>query len=283
MKQRGKRRTVWTTFLKNRTSLIGACISAAMIFIAILAPWISPYDPLKQNVYYRLTPPERSHIFGTDEYGRDVLSRIFTGTRISFFVGIISIILGMGIGTGMGMLAGYVGGKVETALMRILDIMMAFPDEVFGVMVMIVLGTGVENVIIAITILMIPRFARMGHAPTLALKESDYIAAAKSIGASDSRVIMHHILPNIFGEILVMSTLWLGTAIRLEASLSFLGVGVPPPTPTLGSIVRVGVDFLGMAPWVSVFAGLAILVSIFAFNLLGDGLRDISDPKLYAR
>lgn len=283
MKKRGKRRKILTTFLKNRTSLIGACISAAMIFIAILAPWISPYDPLKQNVYYRLTPPERSHIFGTDEYGRDVLSRIFTGTRISFFVGIISIILGMGIGTGMGMLAGYAGGKVETALMRILDIMMAFPDEVFGVMVMIVLGTGVENVIIAITVLMIPRFARMGHAPTLALKEVDYIASAKSIGASDSRVLMRHVLPNIFGEILVMSTLWLGTAIRLEASLSFLGVGVPPPTPTLGSMVRAGVDFLGVAPWVSVFAGLAILVSIFAFNLLGDGLRDISDPKLYAR
>jgi len=283
MKQREKRRTVWTTFLKNRTSVIGACISVAMIFIAVLAPWISPYDPIKQNVYYRLTPPERSHPLGTDEYGRDVLSRIFTGTRISFFVGIVSVVLGMVIGTGMGMLAGYAGGKVETALMRVLDIMMSFPDEVFGVMVMIVLGTGVQNVIIAITILMIPRFARMGHAPTLALKESDYIAAAKSIGARDSRVIMHHILPNIFGEILVMSTLWLGTAIRLEASLSFLGVGVPPPTPTLGSMVRDGVDFLGTAPWVSVFAGLAILVSIFGFNLLGDGLRDISDPKLYAR
>lgn len=283
MKKRGKRRKILTTFLKNRTSLIGACISLAMIFIAILAPLISPIDPLKQNVYHRLTPPEPSHLLGTDEYGRDVLSRIFTGTRISFFVGIISVILGMVIGTGMGMLAGYAGGKLETALMRTLDIMMAFPDEVFGVMVMIVLGTGVENVIIAITVLMIPRFARMGHAPTLALKEQDYIAAAKSIGASDSRVIMRHVLPNIFGEILVMSTLWLGTAIRLEASLSFLGVGVPPPTPTLGSMVRAGVDFLGVAPWVSVFAGLAILVSIFGFNLLGDGLRDITDPKLYAR
>jgi peptide/nickel transport system permease protein len=283
MKKRGKRRKILKTFLKNRTSLIGACISVAMIFIAILAPWISPIDPLKQNVYHRLTPPERGHLLGTDEYGRDVLSRIFTGTRISFFVGIISVTLGMVIGTGMGMLAGYAGGKVETAVMRTLDIMMAFPDEVFGVMVMIVLGTGVENVIIAITVLMIPRFARMGHAPTLALKEQDYIAAAKSIGASDSRVIMRHVLPNIFGDILVMSTLWLGTAIRLEASLSFLGVGVPPPTPTLGSMVRAGVDFLGVAPWVSVFAGLAILVSIFGFNLLGDGLRDITDPKLYAR
>jgi len=277
------RRRILRTFFRNRTSIIGACISVAMLLIAILAPWISPYDPLKQNVYYRLTPPERSHLLGTDEYGRDVLSRVFTGARISFLVGVISIALGMLIGTGMGMIGGYAGGRVETGLMRLLDIIMSFPDEVFGVMVMIVLGPGMENVIIAITILMIPRFARMGHAPTLAIKEVDYIASAKSIGASDFRIIMRHILPNIFGEVLVMGTLWLGTAIRLEASLSFLGVGVPPPTPTLGNMVRVGVDFLAVAPWVSVFAGLAILISIFGFNLLGDGLRDITDPKLYAR
>ncbi len=283
MKQQSARGKILRTFLSNRTSLIGACISVAILFVVILSPWISPYDPIRQNVYYRLTPPERSHLLGTDEYGRDVLSRVLTGARISFLVGMISVILGMVIGAGMGMLAGYAGGKVETAIMRILDILMSFPDEVFGVMVMIVLGSGMQNVIIVITVLMIPRFARLGHAPTLALKEMDYISAARSVGASDFRIIMRHILPNIFGEVLVMGTLWLGTAIRLEASLSFLGVGVPPPTPTLGSMVRAGVDFLAIAPWVSVFAGLAILISVFAFNLLGDGLRDISDPKLYAR
>jgi peptide/nickel transport system permease protein len=283
MKPPSLRRKILRTFFRNRTSIVGACISLAMLLMAILAPWISPYDPLKQNVYYRLTPPERSHLLGTDEYGRDVLSRIFTGARISFLVGVISIALGMFIGTAMGMIGGYAGGRLETGLMRLLDIIMSFPDEVFGVMVMIVLGPGTENVIIAITVLMIPRFARMGHAPTLAIKEVDFIASAKSIGASDFRIILRHILPNIFGEVLVMGTLWLGTAIRLEASLSFLGVGVPPPTPTLGNMVRVGVDFLAVAPWVSVFAGLAILISIFGFNLLGDGLRDITDPKLYAR
>jgi peptide/nickel transport system permease protein len=282
MKQQSARGKILRTFLSNRTSLIGACISAAILFVVILSPWISPYDPIRQNVYYRLTPPERSHLLGTDEYGRDVLSRVLTGARISILIGMISVTLGMVIGTGMGMLAGYAGGKVETAIMRILDILMSFPDEVFGVMVMIVLGSGMQNVIIVITVLMIPRFARLGHAPTLALKEMDYISAARSVGASDFRIIMRHILPNIFGEVLVMGTLWLGTAIRLEASLSFLGVGVPPPTPTLGSMVRAGVDFLAIAPWVSVFAGLAILISVFAFNLLGDGLRDISDPKLYA-
>ncbi len=283
MKQQSARGKILRTFLSNRTSLIGACISVAILFVVILSPWISPYDPIRQNVYYRLTPPERSHLLGTDEYGRDVLSRVLTGVRISFLIGMISVSLGMVIGAGMGMLAGYAGGKLETAIMRILDILMSFPDEVFGVMVMIVLGSGMQNVIIVITVLMIPRFARLGHAPTLALKEMDYISAARSVGASDFRIITRHILPNIFGEILVMGTLWLGTAIRLEASLSFLGVGVPPPTPTLGSMVRAGVDFLSIAPWVSVFSGLAILILVFAFNLLGDGLRDISDPKLYAR
>ena len=283
MKQPSMRGKMLRIFFRNRTSIIGAGISLAMLFIAIFAPWISPYDPLKQNVYYRLTSPERSHLLGTDEYGRDVLSRIFTGAQISFLICLVSVAFGMVIGTFMGVIAGYAGGRVETGLMRLLDILMSFPDEIFGVVVMIVLGSGMENVIIAITILMIPRFARMAHAPTMAIKEVDYIASANAIGASHFRIVVHHILPNIFGEILVMGTLWLGTAIRLEASLSFLGVGVPPPTPTLGNMVRMGVDFLAVAPGISVFAGLAILISIFGFNLLGDGLRDITDPKLYAR
>ncbi len=283
MKQPPMRGKILKIFLRNRTSVVGACISFIMLFIAVFAPWISLYDPLKQNVYHRLTPPEPSHPLGTDEYGRDVLSRVFTGARISFLVGLVSVAFGMIIGTLMGMIAAYAGGKREAGLMRLLDIIMSFPDEIFGVMVMIVLGSGMENVIIAITVLMIPRFARMAHAPTLAIKEADYIISAKAIGASRYRVVLGHILPNIFGEILVMSTLWLGTAIRLEASLSFLGVGVPPPTPTLGNMVRMGVDFLAVAPWISVFAGLVILISIFGFNLLGDGLRDITDPKLYAR
>ncbi len=283
MKQPPMRGKILKIFLRNRTSVVGACISFIMLFIAVFAPWISLYDPLKQNVYHRLTPPEPSHPLGTDEYGRDVLSRVFTGARISFLVGLVSVAFGMIIGTLMGMIAAYAGGKGEAGLMRLLDIIMSFPDEIFGVMVMIVLGSGMENVIIAITVLMIPRFARMAHAPTLAIKEADYIISAKAIGASRYRVVLGHILPNIFGEILVMSTLWLGTAIRLEASLSFLGVGVPPPTPTLGNMVRMGVDFLAVAPWISVFAGLVILISIFGFNLLGDGLRDITDPKLYAR
>jgi len=277
------RRNLTTVFLRNKTSVIGAALSALLFLLALSAPWISPYDPLKQNVYHRLIGPETSHLLGTDEFGRDVLSRVLKGGQISLFVGLVSILLGLLIGPGLGMIAAYVGGKVEAAIMRFLDVMMSFPDEVFGVMVMIVLGPGMQNVIIAIAILMIPRFARMGHAPTLAIKDLDYIASARSLGTSSLRIICRHILPNIFGETLVMSTLWLATAIRLEASLSFLGVGVQPPTPTLGNMVRAGVDFLTTAPWVSLFSGLGILLAVLAFNLLGDGLRDITDPKLYAR
>ena len=283
MKRQSKWRKMSRTFLRNRTSLIGVSISLFMVILAIMAPRISPYDPLKQNVYHRLTPPEKIHFLGTDEYGRDVLTRTFHGVRVSLFVGVVSISLAMTIGTLMGIIAGFKGGGTEAAIMRFLDILMSFPDEVFGVMVMIVLGPGMVNVILAITILMIPRFARIGHAPTLAIKEMDFISSVKAIGASNLRIITRHIVPNIFGEILTMGTLWLGTAIRLEASLSFLGVGVPPPTPTLGNMVRVGVDLLAIAPWISVFAGLAILVLVFGFNLFGDGMRDITDPKLYAR
>jgi len=283
MKRQSQWQKIVKTFLRNKTSLFGAIISIFMIILAITAPMISPHDPLKQNVYHRLTPPEPSNLLGTDLYGRDVFTRILYGTRISLFVGITSIGLALILGTIMGMVAGYFGGKMEVLLMRLQDILMSFPDEVFGVMVMIVLGPGIQNVILAITILMVPRFARLGHAPTLALKEMDFITSTKAIGAGRFRIIVRHILPNIFGEILVVGTLWLGTAIRLEASLSFLGVGVPPPTSTLGNMVRVGVDYLAPAPWISVFAGLAILVIVLGFNLLGDGLRDIIDPKLYAR
>ncbi len=279
MEQSGQR--LVKIFLRNRTAVVGGWICVILVLIAILARWISPYDPLTQNVYHRLTAPEATHLFGTDVFGRDVLSRVLVGAQVSLFVGVISIFLGMVVGTALGMIAAYSGGGTEMGIMRLLDIMMCFPDEVFGVMVMIVLGPGMRNVIIAITALMLPRFARMSHAPTLAIKELEYIAAAKSIGVSHLRILGRHVLPNIFGDTLVMSTLWLATAIRLEASLSFLGVGVQPPTPTLGNMVREGVDFLVMAPWVSVFSGLGILISVLAFNLLGDGLRDIADPKLY--
>lgn len=275
-----QRRRIFRTFLRNKTAVIGSIIAFVMVLMAVSAPWISPYDPLKQDVYYRLTPPEKLHPLGTDLYGRDILSRILWGARVSLLVGTSSVLLGMSLGTIMGMVAAYKGGRVESLIMRGVDVMMSFPDEVLGIMVMVVLGSGLLKLIIAIAILMVPRFARLAHGPTLALKEKDYIDAARALGASDFRIVRRHILPNIFGEVLVMSTLWTATAIRLEANLSFLGLGVPPPTPTWGNMVRTGVEHLINAPWLSVFPGLAILVTVLAFNMMGDGLRDIADPKL---
>jgi peptide/nickel transport system permease protein len=277
-----QRRRIWRTFLKNKTAAVGSVVALIAIFAAIFAPWISPYDPLEQDVFYRLTPPENIHPLGTDRYGRDVLSRVIWGARISLLVGTLSVLFGMVVGTSFGMIAAYKGGKIESVIMRATDILMSFPDEVLGIMVMVVLGSGLFNLIGAIGILLAPRFVRLAYGPTLALREKEYVDAARAIGMSDSRIITKHVLPNIFGEILVMGTLWMGLAIRLEANLSFLGLGVSPPTPTWGNMIRTGVAHLTNAPWLSVFPGLAILITVLSFNMMGDGLRDVTDPKLRA-
>jgi len=274
------RQRVVRTFLRNRTAVIGAAIAVCVVAVAALAPLISPYDPIRQNVRFRFQPPHGAHIFGTDFYGRDVLSRVIYGARISLLVGISSVLLGMAIGTAMGMVAGYRRGKLEVLIMRAVDVMMSFPDEVLGIMIMVALGSGLFNLILAIAILMAPRFARLAYGPTLALRERDYVDAARAVGCGDLRILLRHILPNIFGEVLVMGTLWTATAIRLEANLSFLGLGVSPPTPTWGNMIRTGLDHLTDAWWVSIFPGAAILITVLAFNMLGDGLRDIADPKL---
>jgi len=269
------------TFFRNKIAVIGAFISFTIVLVAVLAPLISPHDILKQDVFHRFAPPGPDHPLGTDEFGRDVLSRTLFGIRLSLLVGVVSTFLGMMVGTGLGLIAAYWGGTMDMVIMRAMDVLMAFPGEVLGVMIMVMLGSGLPNVIIAITILLTPRFARLAYAPTRAVREFDYVCAARAIGMTRFRIISRHILPNIFPEILVMGTLWIGTAIRLEANLSFLGLGVPPPFPTLGNMIRSGVDRLATAPWISVFPGLAIMIIILGFNTLGDGLRDIGDPKLY--
>lgn len=275
-----ERRRRWLTFKRNKTALVGFTVTVIITILAILAPWISPRDPLKQDVYHRLTPPEGAHPMGTDDFGRDVLSRIIWGGRVSLMVGISSVLLGMVLGTTMGLIAGYMGGRVENIIMRTVDVSMSFPNLIMGLMVMAILGSGLVKLIIAIGIVMAPRFARVAHGPSLAVKEKEFVTAARALGASDSRIIRYHILPNIFGEVVVMGSLWTATAIRIEANLSFIGLGVPPPTPTWGNMIRSGVEWLTNAPWVSVFPGLAILITVLSFNMMGDGLRDVTDPTL---
>ncbi len=277
-----ERRKLWRTFKNNKTAVVGAVMALVVLLTAIFAFLISPYDPLDMDVFHRLTPPERSHPLGTDEYGRDVLSRIIWGTQISLTVGFFSVLLGMIMGTAMGVVAGYSGGGTDTLIMRMVDVLLSFPTLITAIMIAAILGSGLVKLIITIGIVFAPRFARLAYGPTLAVKEMEYVSSAKVIGASSFRIIIRHILPNIFGEVMVAGTLWMGTAIMTEASLSFLGLGVSPPTPTWGNLIRSGIDVLANAPWLSLFPGLSILITVLAFNMIGDGLRDIADPKLRA-
>ncbi len=271
---------LWRTFTSNRTAVIGLITALLIIVVALAAPWIAPYDPLKQDVYNRLAPPHAEHLLGQDDFGRDVLSRIIWGARVSLLVGICSVLLGGIVGTILGITAGYKGGWIEAAIMRVVDTLLAFPDLITGLLVLAVLGPGLTKMIIAIGIVISPRFARMAHGPTLSIKEKDFVDAARAMGISDFGMLGKHILPNVMGELLVMASLWTASAIRIEANLSFIGLGVSPPTPTWGNMIQGGLQWLTNAPWLSAFPGLAILITVLAFNLMGDGLRDVLDPKL---
>lgn len=268
------------TFLKNRVAVIGFFATLLIVLIAIFAPWIAPYDPVKQSIVDRLSPANEQYWLGTDSYGRDLLSRIIWGARPSLIIGIVSVGIGMVIGMIFGMLAGYYGGIFDSLFMRVVDVLMAFPTFLLGLLIATVLGGGIVNLIIAISITMVPRFARLARAPTLSIIEKEYVEASKAIGQKDLQILLFHVLPNIIGPILVLGTLWTATAIRIEASLSFLGLGVQPPTPTWGGMLNEGVDRLTEAPWMAIYPGLALTITVIAFNMIGDGLRDIIDPKL---
>ena len=271
---------MWLTFRRNRPALIGAVVTILIMLIAIFAPWIAPYDPLVQDPAIRLEGMTSDHMLGTDDFGRDVLSRIIHGSRVSLVIGLASVLLGMVAGTMLGMIAGYYRGKVETLIMRSVDVMMCFPDLILAIVITAVLGANLVNLVLTLGLVMMPRFARLAHGQLLSLTESEYVLAARSIGFHVPRILGRHIFPNIFGELFVAATLWVGVAIRLEANLAFVGLGISPPTPTWGNMIREGVDVMINAPWISIYSGLAILITILAFNMLGDGLRDIADPKL---
>jgi peptide/nickel transport system permease protein len=271
---------MWAAFLKNRTALVGGIVAVLIVLTAVFAPVLAPQDPLAQDSYTRLRGSSSGHWLGTDDFGRDVLSRIIWGSRISLAIGAASVTFGLILGTLLGMIAGYYRGRVETAIMRAIDVVMCFPDLILAVAVTAVLGANLVHLILTIGIVMTPRFARLAHGALLSIKERDYVIAAQAIGATVPRILRKHILPNIFGELLVAGTLWVGEAIRLEANLAFIGLGVQPPTPTWGNMTREGVDVLINAPWISMYAGLSILITILSFNMLGDGVRDMIDPKL---
>ncbi|CAN5717931.1 ABC transporter permease [soil metagenome] len=273
------RRRSLRSFMRNRTAVLGILLIGALVLIAVFAPLIAPHDPLDQSVRDRLAPPSTDHPLGRDDKGRDIFSRVIFGTRIALQVGILSVVLGGGLGTLIGVSAGYFGGKIDSALMRLTDVLLSFPDLITGLLVLAVLGPGLNKMIIAIGLTIAPRFARISYGPTLSLKNRDFVDAARTVGVGNGRLLRVHLLPNLLGELLVFASLWTASAIRLEASLSFIGLGVQPPTATWGQMIREGTLYLTTVPWYSLGPGLALLIAVLAFNLVGDGFLDALDPK----
>lgn len=268
------------TFAQNKAALAGLVISVVVVLTCASAPLLPLPDPVDQSMSQRFKAPSSAHPLGTDNFGRDVLSRVIWGGRVSMLVGVLSVLLAMTLGTIIGLVTGYKGGVIDNLTMRVVDVLMCFPTLILGILFMAALGSGITSLIIAIGIAIAPRFARLCRGAVLSVKQNDFVEAARSMGMSDVRIMFRHILPNVLGDVIVMGALWVGAIIITEASLSFIGLGVPPPTPSWGRMVREGLDFMGHAYWVSVYSGGAIFITVVGFNLFGDGLRDILDPKL---
>lgn len=259
----------------------GAMIILLMIFAALVANLIAPYDPLETDYAAMLQSPSSSHWFGTDSFGRDVLSRLIYGSRTALWVGFFSSFLGATLGAVIGVVSAYFGGKTDLIVQRFMDLLLSFPLIVLALVVVAVLGTGTANVILAITIPMIPRCAVVVRSSAMSLRHMPFVDAARALGFGHRRIIFRHMLPNVMAPYLVMLTAFMGQAILLEASLSFLGLGVTEPTPAWGLMLRgAAVEFAERAPWMAIYPGIAISLSVLAFNLFGDSLRDALDPKL---
>jgi len=265
---------------KSRLALFGLLITGLLIFVAILAPLIAPYSPTKMSLRERLSPPSASHLFGTDDAGRDILSRVIYGSRITLRICIIVVGLTLGIGTLLGILSGYIGGLVDELIMRLNDVFLAFPALILAMAIAAALGPSLENAIIAMVVIWWPRYARVSRGQVLAIREIDYVTAARALGASSSRIMIRHILPNCISPIVVQATLDLGEVVLTAATLSFIGFGAQPPVPEWGAMISVGRNFIRDYWWYPTFPGLAILVTVMGFNLLGDAVRDILDPRL---
>ncbi|GGA43263.1 ABC transporter permease [Pelagibacterium lentulum] len=268
-----------TVFLGNPVTMVAALVIFIFICVAILAPLIAPYDPLAQSYLTINIYPSAEHWLGTDQFGRDVLSRLIYGSRNSLIFGITAPFLAAIIGTTLGVTAGYFGGLVDRLVTRLIDLLLAFPELLLAIIIMAALGGGFWNIIVVLTIAFVPGFARVARASTLAVKQEPYVEAAISVGVRTPTIIIRHIVPNIAAPIVVLMTLWVASAIRLEAALSFLGIGTRPPHPSWGNIIRDGLNNIFGSPWPIIGAGLAITVVVLSFNLIGDAVRDVLDPE----
>ena len=265
---------------KNKMAMFCAIIVILLVLIAIFAPMLAPYDPDVQDYASILQSPSKAHLLGTDEYGRDILSRIIYGTRVSLSVGLLAQVLATLIGVTLGALAAYYGGWVDTLISRIMEIFAAFPDLIFALGIMFVIGPGIKNIFIALGLLTWVRTARMVRGQILQLKEKEYVEAAKASGATAFHTITKHLIPNCISTVIVLVTLGIPNAIMYEASLSFLGLGIQPPTASWGSMISFAQPYISYLPTYSIFPGIAIMITVIAFNIFGDGLRDALDPKM---
>jgi peptide/nickel transport system permease protein len=260
------------------TTMFALAIVVVFVIVAILAPWLAPYDPLSQSVLKINKPPSWENWLGTDQFGRDVLSRMIHGSRNSLLFGLISPVLAAIFGTILGVTAGYFGGVLDRVISRVVDLLLAFPELLLAIMIAAVLGGAFWNIVAVITVAFVPGFARVARASTLAVKQEPFVEAAIAVGVRTPIIIFRHIIPNISAPIVVLMTLWVASAIRLEASLSFLGIGTRPPNPSWGNIIRSGLDNLFGSPWPIIAAGFAITCVVLSFNLMGDAVRDVLDP-----
>lgn len=273
-------RQILYRFRKNRLGMAGLIIVTVLVFVAIFAPWLAPYDPLDVNFQESLHAPSAKHPLGTDLLGRDILSRIIYGSRVSLQVGIIAVAISLVIGLVLGLISGFFGGWVDVIIMRLVDITYSFPFLLFAIAIMTILGPGFINVFIAIGIINWAWFARVARGSVLQAKQSEYVLAARALGASSFRIIFKHIMPNVIAPVIVGAALSSGYAILAEAALSFLGIGVQPPNPSWGLMLSDARNYLSTAPWMTYYPGLAIALTVLGFILLGNGLRDAIDPRM---
>jgi ABC-type dipeptide/oligopeptide/nickel transport system permease subunit len=273
-------RLMWRTLSSNYATFLGIIIIVAMFAVAFFAPQLSPYEYDKMLIGDRLTGPSGYHLLGTDQFGRDILSRIAYGARVSLIVGLGATALAMAAGVLLGAIAGYLGGWWDEILMRVLDVWMAFPYIVLAIVLAWVIGPGLQNLVLVIGIIRTPQFARITRGSVLTIKEMEFVEAAKSLGQRSLLILWRHILPNCISPIIVYASLCVATAISAEAALGFLGLGIQPPTPSWGMMLAEGQRYMFDAPWIPIFPGIAISLTILGYNLLGDGLRDALDPRM---
>ena len=265
---------------RHRGAVVGGSILLLLALSAVAAPWLAPRDPIKTATREALQPPGSAYVFGSDNLGRDVASRVVFGARLSLIVGLISVSIAVAVGTPIGLVAGFYAGRLDAVLMRIIDVMLAFPGILLALAIVSVLTPGLGNVMIAVGLSAVPTYARLVRGSVLSTRENLYVEAARALGGGDLRIMRRYVLPNVVAPLIVTATLGLGTAILASAALSFLGLGSQPPTPEWGRMLSEGRDYLREAWWISTFPGLGIMLTVLAMNLLGDGLRDVLDPRL---